>query len=198
MKLNRLGGWVWCLLALAWAGCATDNPRGLAKPATQPCRLDELRPGDLVTITFSDLPATVSMPEQKVRVKEDGTLSLPMNLSVQAAPKSIGVVEKEIVALYVPKYFVKLTVTLRTEDRWYSVGGEVRQPGRQGYMGPTTVIRAIQSAGDFTDFAKKTAVRIHRADGRLEIIDCKKAIKNPKFDVPICPGDAINVPRRGM
>jgi protein involved in polysaccharide export with SLBB domain len=187
-----------CLLALAWSGCTTggSGPRGGAV-AAKPCALDELRPGDLVTVTFSDLPPP-GIPEQKVRVKEDGTLSLPMNISVQAAPKTIGIVEKEIVALYVPRYYRQLTVTLKTEERFYYVGGEVKLPARQIYLGPTTVLRAIQSCGDFTDFAQRAKVQIHRANGQLEIVDCKKAQKNPKLDLQICPGDAINVPRRVM
>jgi protein involved in polysaccharide export with SLBB domain len=198
MRLIRVGLFAFGLGVLLWCGCATSKPPGGGRAAAKPCSLDELRPGDMVTITFSDLPAMATPPEQKVRVKEDGTLSLPLNQSVTAATKSIAVVEKEIVALYVPKFYRQLSVTVKTDDRWYSVGGEVKSPGRQVYLGPTTVLRAIQGAGDFTDFAKRSGVRIHRADGRLEIIDCKKAIKNPKFDVPICPGDAINVPRRGV
>jgi protein involved in polysaccharide export with SLBB domain len=197
MRLNRLGACLGLFAVLLLAGCTTDRPDP-SKPTAKPCRLDELRPGDMVTIKFSDLPQLVSLPEQKVRVKEDGTLSLPLNQSVQAAPKSIGVVEKEIEALYVPKYYRQLTVTLTTEDRWFSVGGEVRHPGRQPYIGPITVLRAIQASEDFTDFANKTKVQIQRADGQMEIINCKKALRNPRLDVPICPGDSIHVPRRWM
>jgi protein involved in polysaccharide export with SLBB domain len=195
MISNRLGVVAAGLLALAWAGCTTANDP--AKVINQPCRLDELHPGDEITITFTDLPLNAIIPEQKVKVKEDHTLSLPMSLSVTTAPpKTIAMLEKEIHDLYVPQYYVKLTVTLKTETRFYSVGGEVKQGARQPYLGPTTVLRAIQSCGDFTDFADKAAVRIQRADGRLEIVNCKKALKNPRFDVTICPGDLIYVPRR--
>jgi len=119
-------------------------------------------------------------------------------LSVLAAGRSLGVVEKEIVDLYVPKWYRQLSVTLKTEEKWYSVGGEVKQPGRQAYLGPTTVLRAIQSCGDFTDFAQRKKVELHRANGQREIVDCKKARTNSKYDLPVCPGDAIIVPRRLM
>ena len=180
------------LMAVVLPGCVTND----VPPPVKPCVLDELRTGDMVTINFSDIPQGALPAEQKVRVKDDGTLTLPMNLSIMAAAKKTGVVEKEIRALYVPSLFNQLTVTLKTEDRFYSVGGEVKSPGRQIYLGPTTVLLAIQSCGDFTDFAKKSTVEIHRADGTIQIIDCKRARKDPKWDLPICPGDSINVPRR--
>jgi protein involved in polysaccharide export with SLBB domain len=194
MKLTRVVlSVMWLAVWLLGSGCQTEQ---LATPQ-RPCSLDELRPGDMVTVTFSDIPQP-GIPEQKVRVKEDGTLSLPYNVTVAAGGKKFGMVEKEIVTNYVPRLFVQLTVSVKTEERWYSVGGEVKLTGRQAYLGPTTVLRAIQSCGDFTDFANRTKVSIHRASGQLEIINCKKAIKNPRFDVPICPGDAIIVPRRMM
>jgi protein involved in polysaccharide export with SLBB domain len=180
------------LMALGLVGCISDKPA----PITNPCVLDELRVGDIVTITYTDVPQGALPTEQKLKLKEDGTLTLPMNISVLAATKKAGVVEKEIRALYVPRLFNQLTVTIKTEDRFYSVGGEVKNPGRQLYLGPTTVLRAIQSCGDFSDFANKGAVEIHRADGTLQIVDCKRARKDPKWDLPICPGDSINVPRR--
>jgi len=198
MKLTCLWVVVFCSMILAWSGCTTDQADGPAKGTNQPCRLDELHLGDLVTITFSDLPGGVVLPESKARIKEDGTLTLPMNLSVLAAGRSLGVVEKEIVDLYVPKWYRQLSVTLKTEEKWYSVGGEVKQPGRQAYLGPTTVLRAIQSCGDFTDFAQRKKVELHRANGQREIVDCKKARTNSKYDLPVCPGDAIIVPRRLM
>lgn len=195
MKLKWIGTLGLLVMALGLTGCWTTGSGGSGPASNVACSLDELRLGDMVTMTFADVPPP-GIAEQKVRVKEDGTLSLPQNLSVLAAGKKIGIVEKEIVALFVPKYYRQLTVTLRTDDRTYSVGGEVKMPGRQGYFGPTTVLRAIQSCGDFTDFAKQTKVQIQRANGTLEIVNCKAARTKPKLDVPICPGDSIHVPRR--
>jgi polysaccharide export outer membrane protein len=182
--------------AALWVGCASNDAMQ-GKSHGVPCSLDEIRLGDQITVTFPDLPQP-GIPEQKLRVKDDGTLSLPEGMSIRAAGKKIGVLEKEIVDLYVPKLFRRLSVTIRPDERLYYVGGEVKTPNRMPYIGEITVLRAIQSAGDFTDFAKRTRVEIHRADGRLEIMDCKKARKNPKLDLPICPGDSIIVPRRGF
>lgn len=196
MKSNWTAAWV-LLLALVLAGCAGPGGGGsIGGPQPSPCSLDEIRPGDLITVSFSDLPKEGGLPEQRIRVQEDGTITLPMGVSLVAGAKKYGVVEKEIVSRYVPKYYRQLSVSLKTEERFYFVGGQVKGPGRQIYLGPTTLLRAIQSCGDFTDFANKSKVQIHRASGKLEIIDCKKAIKDPKFDVPICPGDSIIVPQR--
>ena len=193
MKLKVFGCWVSCVLALLWVGCQTpDGPNPKARPS---CSFDELRGGDNVTITYSDVPPP-GIPEQKVRVKDDGTLSLPLNQSVTAAGKKIGLVEKEIQAMFVPKLYRQMTVTIKTEDRFYFVGGQVKQPGRQIYAGETTVLRAIQSCGDFNDFANQKKVQIIRTNGEVDVVDCKKARRNPKFDLPICPGDSINVPPR--
>ena len=56
--------------------------------------------------------------------------------------------------------------------------------------------KALQSAGDFTDFEKKKKVRLKRPDGTSAIVNCVKARENPKLDLPVYPGDTIFVPRR--
>jgi len=60
--------------------------------------------------------------------------------------------QDEIVAIYVPKYFQRMTVSIKTDDRFFSVLGEVRNPSRQQYVGQMTVLKAIASAGGFTEF----------------------------------------------
>jgi predicted Ser/Thr protein kinase len=79
---------------------------------------------------------------------------------------------------------------------WYYVSGEVRTPSRRAYDGRVTLLQAITSAGDFTDFADKERVRLTRADGHSEIINCLKALEDPSLDLDIHPGDTIHVGRR--
>ena len=105
--------------------------------------------------------------------------------------------QTEIHDLYVDEYYKRLTVTVTSEQRVYYVGGQVRSPGRQVYLGATTVTKAIQSAGDFTDFAAKRRVELTRGDKRL-LIDCLKAAKDPSLDLPVFPGDKIHVDMRGL
>ena len=95
-----------------------------------------------------------------------------------------------------PKYYVRLTVTVSSPQRVFYVGGEVKQPGRQLYVGETTVTKAIQAAGDFTDFANRNKVWLIRSNGERIKVNCIKALQDPTLDPPVYPGDQIQVPRR--
>ncbi len=155
-----------------------------------------LGPGMPIIVTFSDLPNPVQPFEE--RVKADGNITLIHNESFVAAGKTIGQLEKEVRARYVPRFYVNMTVTIKPQEntRFYFVGGEVKQPGRQVYLSRLTVLKAIQSAGDFTDFAKKTRVQLTRANGRTYVINAEKALSDSKLDLEVYPGDKIDVPRR--
>src|SRR5207248_1327837 len=97
---------------------------------------------------------------------------------------------------YVPKYYVRLTVTVKSGDRVYYVGGEVRAPGRQLYVGDTTVTKAIQSAGGLNDFANHTKVWVVRSsDGKRIRVNYDRALQNPSKDPPVYPEDQITVER---
>ena len=83
-----------------------------------------------------------------------------------------------------------------TATGWYYVSGEVRTPSRRPYDGRVTLLQAITSAGDFTDFADKESVKLTRADGQSQIVNCLKALDDPSLDPDIRPGDTIHVGRR--
>jgi len=157
--------------------------------------IDILRVGDTLRITFSDLPI-VQLPEEQ-RIKDDGSITLMQNESFQAAGKTRGSLEKEIRERYVPQYFRNMTVSVsqKNETQFYFVGGEVRAPNRQVFISRTTVLKAIASAGGFTDFARKTKIKLTRVDGRIFIINGKKALVDPRLDLEVFPGDKIDVPR---
>ena len=82
------------------------------------------------------------------------------------------------------------------KSRFFFVTGEVRGPNRYEYSTDLTVLKAITTAGGFTDYAKPSAVVVTRANGEQSKVDCKKAKSNPKLDLPIYPGDQVTVPRR--
>ena len=58
------------------------------------------------------------------------------------------------------------------------------------------MLKAIASAGGFTDFANKKKVKLTRVDGRTQTVNCVKALDNPSLDLEVYPGDKIHVPRR--
>jgi protein involved in polysaccharide export with SLBB domain len=155
-----------------------------------------LRVGDYVTIAFSD-NSRDPLPLQKLQIGEDGSLTLPFNVRVQAVGKTPRALEQEIRGKYVPDIYRFLTVTVTTEQRAYYVGGEVKVPNRQQYLGEMTVLRAIQTAGDFTDFANRKKIELIRENGQRFEINWHKAIKDPKkYDLPVFPNDQIIVHKR--
>jgi polysaccharide export outer membrane protein len=154
------------------------------------------RVGDSLTISFMDTPTVI--PSFDGRIKEDGTITLTLNQSFKADGKTRGDLEKEIRTRYVPDYFKQMTVTVKQQESttWYYLNGEVRSPARQIYNSRITVLKAIASAGGFTDFANKKKVKLTRVDGRTQTVNCVKALDNPRLDPEVYPGDTIHVPRR--
>jgi len=181
------------------------NPSGLlpvtAAPAPPPAvgamanpALTVLRVGDMTTITFSDLPQ--QMPKHEERIREDGKITLPFNITVQAAGKTAGQLQEDIRKEYVPKYYNYLTVTVKAEERFYYVGGEVKVAGRIQYLGDMTVLRAIDTAGGFTDFANRKNIELIRATGEKIAINWFKAVKDPSLDRAVYANDRVLVHKR--
>ncbi len=187
-----------CLsLAAVLEGCGTTPTASPPSAQTAPTPVDQegrLRAGELVTIAYSDI-SPAPQPFQS-RIREDGKIMLLLNQEFVAAGKTVAELEKAIHDWYVPKYFVNLTATVRVEDRYFYVDGQVKGSSRLEYRGHITVLGAIAAAGGFTDFAKPSAVKIIRANGKIEIVNCRKARNDSRLDLPIYPGDRIIVPRR--
>ncbi|TAL03150.1 MAG: polysaccharide export protein [Verrucomicrobia bacterium] len=177
-------------------GKATSGSNDSKKETNKPRNpnVETFRIGDPITVVFSGVDTPIQPHIE--RIKEDGTITLPLINSVKAAGRSQGELQKEIHDRYVPKYYVFLTVTVSTADRFYYVSGEVKGPGRQIYTGETTVTKAIASAGDFNDWANKKTVRLTRADGTIIKVNCLKALEDPTQDPVVFPGDKIHVFRK--
>jgi len=152
--------------------------------------------GDLLTINFSDVPPDSMPREQQHRIGDDGLITLPFNVQVQAAGKTPTQLQKEIRNAYVPYWFVNLTVIVKGQDRYVYVDGEVKVPNRIFHIDGLTVLRAISTSGGFTDFANKKNIEVRRAiGGKTEKVDWNKARKNPKLDLPLYVNDQIYVHR---
>jgi polysaccharide biosynthesis/export protein VpsN len=170
---------------------------GSAQPADssgEDVKSNMLHVGDTVTVSFSDIVNPIPPMDQPI--KDDGSITLSYNQTFQAAGKTIGALEKEIHDRYVPSYFVNMTPSIKTQERFYSVGGEVRSPNRQVYIGHMTVTRAVDTAGGFTDFANKRKITVTRANGKKYTVNYKKALADPKEDLDIFPNDQVYVPKR--
>jgi protein involved in polysaccharide export with SLBB domain len=154
------------------------------------------RVGDPIMVTFSDIPPDAQIKPIDETIKEDGTITLSYNQKFVAVGKTAGQLQDEIHDHYVPAYFKNLTVTVKTQDRVFTVGGEVKTPNRYVYTGYTTVLRAIDTAGGFTDYAKKTRIILTRANGQKIPVNGKKARDNPDKDPEVYPGDRVDVMKR--
>jgi polysaccharide export outer membrane protein len=213
MKLLRTVfgcGWpatcVAAAIAVLSTGCRTTDeqlftepqaaaPTGAAPAGPAAAREQyEFEINDLLTLIFSGVSEPPPVHEE--RIKEDGTITPPLIGPVKAVGKNPGELQKELWALYVPKYYnSNFTVTVRSERRLFYVDGEVRAPGRPEYMTAMTVTQAITAAGGFTEFANKKKVQLTRVGGKTFIINWAKAQKDKIFDLPVYPGDKIYVPR---
>jgi polysaccharide biosynthesis/export protein len=151
---------------------------------------------NVATSTGSDMD-TGPLPNagQNILIADDGTISLPLIGKVVAAGKTPGELQDAIQKLYVPQYFTHLAVIVTAPQRVYYVGGEVMHPGAEVYVGETTVSKAVQEAGDLTQFASHT-VWLNRADGTRIKVNLYKALRDSTQDPPVYPGDQIQVPRR--
>ena len=164
-----------------------------------PAGAARFRSGETVNIGSSTgsemVPGPIPSTPQSYLIADDGTISLPLIGSVMAEGKTPGELQKIITQLYVPNYFRHLAVTVTAQNRVYYVGGEVTKPGPEEYLGQTTVTKAIQAAGDFTQFASHV-VWLNRSDGTRIRVDVDKALRDSASDPPVFPGDQIVVRRR--
>jgi protein involved in polysaccharide export with SLBB domain len=188
------------LLVLGFGpGCATPSQEpspAAVPPAASPAgeaSIDEIRVGEKITVSITDIPRPITHQQQ---VREDGTIQLPLDVTVVAAGKRKNELQEEIRKAYVPRYYNRATVVVETEERFIYVDGQVRMPGRYAFTGEMTVLRAISVAGGFTEFANKRNVTLIRPGGKKITVDCKRAEQDPRHDVPIFPGDSVLVKRK--
>lgn len=187
--------WLGCLplLGLFFMGCAASQPPNLNSDPTT--FVSHLHIGDTVTVTLGGLPTEV--PPHEEAIKDDGTLTLDLIGPIQAEGKTLGQLQRDIYAAYVPRFYTHLDVAVTTTgERVYYVQGEVTHPGEQLYREGMTVTRAITAAGDFTDFANHKKVVLTRANGERIKVNCESVMNGDSPDPIVYPGDRVFVARR--
>ncbi len=174
-----VGGWL--------TGCKSADEFGGYDPLK-----DTRNPAQVASVA----PVVPATPPTEETIKEDGKITLIYNQKFVAVGKTAGQLQDEIRTNYVPAYFRNLTITVKTQDRVFNVGGEVKTPNRYVYTGYTTVMRAIDIAGGFTDFARKTKIILTRANGQKIKVNGKEARDHPEKDPEVYPGDRVDVMKR--
>jgi polysaccharide biosynthesis/export protein VpsN len=178
-------------------GSSSGKPKITTTAATS--REDEasgrLRHGDELTVRIDAGPQQVAAPQAlDVTVDEDGAISLPLVGRINAAGLTTSELAEHIEANYVPRYYVRCTATVIVAQRFFYVGGEVRAPSRFMWSEDTTLLKAISTAGGFTDYANRRRVELVHGNDR-QVLDYEELQRNPSKDVPVRPGDTITVPR---
>lgn len=191
------------LAVLTLTGCGSmsssnafflDTPKPHFNPPPNASSADVARfhVGQTVIVTFSGTPEPI--PQHEEVIKENGTITLPLIGSIYAVGKTTGELQNEIYTNYVPKYYVRVNVTVSSGERVYYVGGEVRSPGTELYRDGTTLTKAIQSAGGLTDFASHKNVWLTHGGKRIKV-NYDEALRDPSKDPAVYPDDQIEVKR---
>src|SRR5437773_3860904 len=183
-------------LALAGVGCQTEvNSTTFSGQAEVPKHVI-LASGDVVKLTFSAAPELNQA--QKIRV--DGKLSLPLVGEVDAAGKTIGQLQGELIELYKSQLKTpEVTVSLEGSVTTVTVSGAVAKPGKVAFERPTTVFQAIMNAGGPNEYGNLRHVRLHRiVNGvqRSQVFDLHGMLKGEDTKpFYVRDGDVIYVPQ---
>jgi polysaccharide export outer membrane protein len=197
-SLSKVAGFIsiLTLLVFAGAGCQTDTNTTTFSGQAEVPRHVILASGDVVKLTFSAAPELNQ--SQKVRV--DGKLSLPMVGEVDAAGKTIGQLQGELIELYKTQLKTpEVTVSLEASITTVVVSGAVSKPSKIAFERPTTVFQAIMEAGGPSEFGTLKHVRLVRTVNgvqRSQVMNVHDTLVNqgtkPFY---VRDGDVIYVPQ---
>ena len=156
------------------------------------------RTGDTIELRIGGVPAEeTQLITGAYTVDGEGFVNLPHVGKVRAAGLSQAALQSAIEAAYRAGEIYtnpSITVTVPAALRFVNVSGDVRQPRRVEYTSDLTLLGAISASGGFTEYADQRKVRLIR-DGGVQIVDIKAVRKDPSLDVPLLPGDQIEVPQ---
>ncbi|HUJ10576.1 MAG TPA: polysaccharide biosynthesis/export family protein [Verrucomicrobiae bacterium] len=187
-----IGLLVGCNTLTGWVGSSAS---GNSKAATSDEVSGRLRPGDQVQVRL-DTGMNTSQPAQSydVTIDENGEISLPLVGSIKAAGLTQSELAESIQANYVPRFYVYCTATVLAAQRYFYISGEVRSPGRFMWSDDVTLLKAISTAGGFTDYANRGKVELIHGQQR-QTYNCDYLQQNPGRDPSIRPGDTIIIRR---
>jgi polysaccharide biosynthesis/export protein len=132
-------------------------------------------------------------------VRPDGKITMPLIGDIQASgltPSRLAIQLKEALKGYLNEPEIEVDV-IQVNSKRYTITGGVNRPGPYPLVTAKHVFEAINDAGGFHEFAKRSDITIIRADGtRLKFNYDKfvKGKKDPKnVNVQLENGDTIYV-----
>ena len=136
----------------------------------------------------------------RATVSPGGDISVPFLGSVMVRDKTISqiqqIIQSRLASGYL-KYPVVVVSLIESRSKYYTISGEVTNPGNYPLGENTTVLKAISIAGGFTRFGSKSRVKILRPrkdrPGYLTIkIDIQSVMDgDAKADIVLEAGDII-------
>jgi polysaccharide export outer membrane protein len=136
------------------------------------------------------------------RVSEDGDVNLPLVGNVNVAGLTEAEAAQRIKGVLEEKALQRASVSVQVMEfrsRPISVIGAVRQPGNLAFAGRWTVLEALTAAGGLADEHGSVIHVLRRSDNGLSDqitirVDDLLVRADPRVNLPIVPGDLINVP----
>ena len=157
-----------------------------------------LRPGDTIEVKLGGVPSTETQSVGgEYQVDGDGFVNMPNIGKVRIGGLSPAAAQTAIESVYRQREIYThptIVITIQTQARFVNVGGEVKSPERVPYTADLTVLASINAAGGFTPYADQRRVRLLRGT-QVTVVDVKKIRANPSLDLPLQPGDKIEVPQ---
>lgn len=136
------------------------------------------------------------------RVSEEGDINLPLVGNVAVAGLSEGEIAQRIKEVLEAKVLQRASVSVQVLEfraRPISVIGAVRQPGALAFSGPWTLLEALTAAGGLAEEHGNEIHVLRRSHNGLSdqiTITANDLMvrADPRVNIPIFPGDLINVP----
>jgi len=157
-----------------------------------------MRAGDQIELRLGGVPLdSANQVSGQYQVDGAGYVNLPHIGKVKAAGMTQEALQQNIEQTYrSQQIFTNPTVTINIPSaaRFVNVGGDVKAPRRVEYTADLTLLGAINAAGGFTDYADQKKVQLLR-DGKRTVINVIEVRKDPTKDIPLRPGDGIEVPQ---
>jgi polysaccharide export outer membrane protein len=157
-----------------------------------------LRPSDAIQLKIGGVPANdAKAVTSEYVIDGQGYINLPNLGRIKIAGLTLSAAQTVIETGYRSHDIYTrptITITMGTVHRWVNIGGAVKTPQKIAYKPDLTVLASIEASGGFSSSADQEKVRLVRAD-EVMIIDTKKIRANPSLDIPLEPGDHIEVPR---
>lgn len=152
-----------------------------------------LGPHDLITISVFG----VDELNTKVRVSGTGTITLPLLGEIPVEGLSPAQLELKLAKLLEKEYLKNAQVTVFIEEyrsKKVSVIGAVQNPGNYEILGKETLLQMVSRAGGLTDRASDRIVVIRGEESRVIDLDELMTKGPPELNIPLEPGDIVNVP----